>query len=60
MNNVTSTNVTASLVPAINTTANNIVEAAGNNPLVQLGRTADDEDETHPGLEKPFEKQQEL
>jgi len=52
--------LSAEVSAVLNTTVSTIAEASQNNPLVQLGKTADDDDETHPGLEKPFAKQQEL
>ena len=54
-----SSNLTAGIAAAVNKTVNTVSEAAVNNPIVQLGKTADD-DETHPGLEKPLGKQEEL
>jgi len=54
--------LSAGVSAVVNTTVSTIAEASQNNPLVQLGKTADDDDDddTHPGLEKPFSKQQEL
>lgn len=57
---VLSSNDSAGWSATVNNTVSSIAEAAQNNPLVQLGKTAVDDDETHPGLEKPFAKQQEL
>lgn len=51
--------LSAGVSAVVNTTVSTIAEASQNSPLVQVGKTADD-DETHPGLEKPFSKQQEL
>lgn len=54
-------NLSAGVSAVVNSTVSKIAEASQNNPLVQLGKTADDDDdETYPGLEKPFSKQQEL
>ena len=52
--------LSAGVSAVVNTIVSTTAEASQNNPLVQLGTTADDDDETHPGLEKPFAKQQEL
>ena len=53
-------NLSSGVSAVVNTTVSTIAEASQNNSLMQLGKTADDNDETHPGLEKPFLKQQEL
>ncbi|KAL0053697.1 hypothetical protein WJX82_009414 [Trebouxia sp. C0006] len=52
--------LSAGVSAVVNTTVSTIAEASQIDPLVQLGKTADDDDETHPGLERPFSKQQEL
>ncbi len=55
-----SSNVSKGLSVATNTVASGMAESSQNNNLVQLGKAADDNDETHPGLENSFVKQQEL
>lgn len=52
--------LSAGVSAVVNTTVSTIAQASQNNSLMQLGKTSDDDDETHPGLEKPFLKQQEL
>lgn len=52
--------LSAGVSAIVNNTISTIAEASQNNPLVHLGTTADDDDETHPGLERPFARQQEL
>lgn len=52
--------LSAGVSAVVNTTVSTIAEASQIDRLVQLGKTADDDDETHPGLERPFSKQQEL
>lgn len=45
---------------AADTVVSNIADASKHSRMGQLGKMADDDDETHPGLEKPFGKQEEL
>lgn len=53
--------LSADVSAAVDTTVSNIADASNHIRMAQLGKiAADDDDETHPGLEKPFAKQEEL